>query len=219
MESKELLGCPFCGGKADLHQFIRSRYSVDCSDCDAGMIGFVSEEEAIEKWNTRVLKAQPAGVVLPEPMKRGDEGGSGEYGAAMIRGYNACLREVARLNSSPVSAGEYGDAYQGAREDMAIWKRRALEAETKVREQDQIIENLGNALNDENGPTFMGEPVLKARAALSAPSHGEQVREVATCSDCNDSHWRTVIDGDGIPRDEPCPCATAPSAGSQKEQE
>ena len=51
------------------------------------------------------LKAQPSGVVLPEPMKRGDEGGSGEYGAAMIRGYNACLRKVARLNSSPVTDG------------------------------------------------------------------------------------------------------------------
>ena len=46
-------------------------------------------------------KAQ--GVVMPEPMKRGDEGGSGEYGAAMIRGYNACLREVARLNSAPAA--------------------------------------------------------------------------------------------------------------------
>lgn len=61
--------------------------------------------------------------------------------------------------------GEYGDAYQGAREDLAIWKRRALEAEAKVREQDRIIENLGNALNDENGPTFMGEPVMQARTA------------------------------------------------------
>ena len=44
------------------------------------------------------LKAQLRGVVLPEPLKRGDEGGSGEYGAAMIRGYSACLREVERLN-------------------------------------------------------------------------------------------------------------------------
>lgn len=109
-----------------------------------------------------VPNGKAGGVVLPQPIKRGDEGGSGEYGAAMIRGYNACLREVARLNSSPVSAGEYGDAYQGAREDLAIWKRRALEAESKIREQDQIIDNLGNALNDENGPTFMGEPVIRA---------------------------------------------------------
>ena len=50
-----------------------------------------------------VSEAKAQGVVMPEPMKRGDEGGSGEYGAAMIRGYNACLREVARLNAAPAA--------------------------------------------------------------------------------------------------------------------
>lgn len=148
---------------------------------------------------------------------------------------------LARLNSSPVSAGEYGDAYQGAREDLAIWKRRALEAESKIREQDQIIENMGNALNDENGPTFMGEPVVsaggvddraafeawvktfnsmpaalfvddrgryvddwiqcrwlgwQARAALSAsaPSHGEQVREVLSIQVCKLGRYGAAFD-------------------------
>lgn len=57
-------------------------------------------------------------------------------------------------------SGEYGDAYQGAREDLAIWKRRALEAEARVRQQDQIIDQMGEDLNAINGPTFMGEPVL-----------------------------------------------------------
>jgi len=66
---------------------------------------------------------------------------------------------------SAIAAGEYGDPYQGAREYLAIWKRRALEGETKIRKQDQIIENLGEALNAENGPTFMGEPVLPAHSA------------------------------------------------------
>ena len=56
--------------------------------------------------------------------------------------------------------GEHGDAYQGAREDLAIWKRRALEAEARVRQQDQIIDQMGEDLNAINGPTFMGEPVL-----------------------------------------------------------
>ena len=54
-----------------------------------------------------VSEAKAQGVVMPEPMKRGDEGGSGEYGAAMIRGYNACLREVARLNAAPAAPAAY----------------------------------------------------------------------------------------------------------------
>lgn len=63
--------------------------------------------------------------------------------------------------AQPSPAGEYGDAYQGAREDLAIWKRRALEAEQALREEKILTERLGNALNDENGPTFMGEPKLE----------------------------------------------------------
>ncbi len=61
---------------------------------------------------------------------------------------------------------EFGDAYQGARGDLAIWKRRALEAEGKVREQDQIIDRLGAALNEENGPSFMGEPAMTANQTI-----------------------------------------------------
>lgn len=53
---------------------------------------------------------------------------------------------------------DYTDAYQGARYDLAIWKRRALEAERRVREQDQI-----------NGPTFMGEPLLPKQPAEQKP--------------------------------------------------
>ena len=74
-------------------------------------------------------------------------------------GFDAYQAGAAYQRAQPQS--EYGDAYQGSREDLAIWKRRALEAESRIREQDQIIENLGNALNAENGPTFMGEPVIQ----------------------------------------------------------
>lgn len=38
------------------------------------------------------------------------------------------------------------DAYVGAREDLSIWKRRALEAEATVR----------NFVREANSPTFMG---------------------------------------------------------------
>lgn len=75
---------------------------IDDQNCEIERL----KRAAQTNWNEFAdgMKAQSSGVVLPEPMKRGDEGESGEYGAAMIRGYNACLREVARLNSSPVSA-------------------------------------------------------------------------------------------------------------------
>ena len=44
-----------------------------------------------------------------------------------------CKPDIFAATYDAVSDGEYGDAYQGAREDAAIWKRRALEAEAKLR--------------------------------------------------------------------------------------
>ena len=72
---------------------------------------------------------------------------------------------LAAAPAQPAVQGEFGDACQGAREDLAFWKRRALEAEAKVRHQDQIIDQMGEDLNAINGPTFMGEPVLPASPA------------------------------------------------------
>lgn len=73
---------------------------------------------------------------------------------------------------------EYGAPYQGAREGMAIWKRRALAAERRIREQDQIIDQLGDALNAENGPVHMGEPVFpKAQQRWLARSAAETDNE------------------------------------------
>jgi hypothetical protein len=65
------------------------------------------------------------------------------------------------IYAAPVSEaeaqGEYGDAYQGAREDLAIWKRRALEAEEKVLQQEQIIDHL---TSEAQGESRFGEPVV-----------------------------------------------------------
>ena len=49
------------------------------------------------------LDAQPARqvVVMPEPLSR-DDYSVGMYGRAMIRGYESCRREVARLNRNPI---------------------------------------------------------------------------------------------------------------------
>lgn len=54
-------------------------------------------------------------------------------------------------------APSFADAYQGAMEEVAIWKKRALEAEELNR---KFIAEI-------NGPTYMGEP---AQPAQSVPN-------------------------------------------------
>ncbi|MEA4559941.1 DUF551 domain-containing protein [Klebsiella pneumoniae] len=67
------------------------------------------------------------------------------------------LRSAANAQPAPVVNGEYGNAYQGAREDLAIWKRRALEAEESVRRLEQINDHL---VKEAQGESRMGEPVI-----------------------------------------------------------
>lgn len=52
---------------------------------------------------------------------------------------------------------DMADAYVGAREDLTIWKRRALEAEQKARRQEQIIDHL---TLEAQGETRFGEPSM-----------------------------------------------------------
>ncbi len=60
----------------------------------------------------------------------------------------AVNQKITTEEPQPAAQGEFGDAYQGAREDLAIWKRRALEAEEKLRAQ----------CDDQS---FMGEPLVQ----------------------------------------------------------
>jgi Lar family restriction alleviation protein len=90
------------------------------------------------------------------------------------------LSEVLPVSTAPASEPvkcDMADAYVGAREDLAIWKKRALDAEESCR-------RLTAALNAENGPTFMGDPV-KPEAA--------QAGEVFPCPFCGS---RNISDGE-----------------------
>ncbi len=70
---------------------------------DADYAKLEAEAQALRE-EVAALRARV--VVLPEPMNEGDARREcGEYGAAMQRGYNACLRELARLNGLTVSEG------------------------------------------------------------------------------------------------------------------
>ena len=81
------------------------------------------------------------------------------------------------LSASPAQGqqAEFGDAYQGAREDMAIWKRRALEAEEKVRQQDSIIDHL---TLEAQGETRMGEPYLAQGQQVECQDHASEAAEI-----------------------------------------
>ena len=58
----------------------------------------------------------------------------------------------AAKNHGAQPAPSFADAYQGAREDVAIWKKRALEAEDLNRK----------FVAETNGPAYMGEPAQHA---------------------------------------------------------
>ncbi|WP_075202133.1 MULTISPECIES: hypothetical protein [Serratia] len=73
------------------------------------------------------------------------------------------LSELSKPVAQPV---EYGDAYQGAREDLSIWKRRALEAEDKMRHLEKINDHL---VKEAQGEHRMGEPILTAPPAPAVP--------------------------------------------------
>lgn len=63
-------------------------------------------EMEIEELRAELAELRARVVVLPEPLNEGDARREcGEYGAAMQRGYNACLRELARINGMTVSEG------------------------------------------------------------------------------------------------------------------
>ncbi|EPQ5375150.1 hypothetical protein L4Z13_000542 [Pseudomonas aeruginosa] len=93
-------------------------------------------DERVIGWRERILAAHPSSDpgFWPDALLV-------EHMAAEIADLRAALAQ-------PSPAGEYGDAYQGAREDIAIWKRRALEAEQALRQA-------------HNGQTFMGEPLVQ----------------------------------------------------------
>lgn len=69
---------------------------------------------------------------------------------------------LAQLAEKPAQEDkkDMADAYCGAREDLEIWKRRALEAEEKLRAEIATSSRLVSELNSESGPSRMGEPLM-----------------------------------------------------------
>jgi hypothetical protein len=97
-ETVELKPCPFCRGKASVHQWddnfgivlegqepLPTSYHIACDDCDAGHPPSYNRDEAIAAWDTRVTQADALAVIQ-------------EYEALMERGF-ADRREVERVRN------------------------------------------------------------------------------------------------------------------------
>ena len=151
-------------------------------------------QSAWATWQARAaLKAKPSGLVLPERKSPGED--------MQVAGWNACLDEVARLNSSPVSPVEPSTTVKQSLTVGGVDERSSLATLERfvdtVRECYHLASSYSGCLDnvDEHGgddhedpicavfhrlyyAMFDGDKALEqARASLSAPSHGEQVRE------------------------------------------
>lgn len=69
----------------------------------------------------------------------------------------------------PAPAPDMRDAYVGAREDLLIWKRRALVAERDLRTERATSSRLAAEINALNGPTHLGEPAPQWQPIETAP--------------------------------------------------
>ena len=71
--------------------------------------------------------------------------------------FDLCAKSEDELRRQHAEIARLTDAYCGASEDLAIWKRRALVAEEKLRAESAASSKLVSELNTENGPTYMCE--------------------------------------------------------------
>ena len=106
-------------------------------------------------------QAVPASVIMASVMR--DDGGEHPAFCLMVayRAEKDAMAALAMLTDEPAQAAapDMTDAYAGAREDLSIWKKRALEAEALNRKFAASV----------NSPSFMGEPAAPAQAALADP--------------------------------------------------
>jgi hypothetical protein len=80
------------------------------------------------------------------------------------------------------------DAYRGAMERAYLAEKRLHAAEEKLRKESEINTRLCRELNNMNGPTFMGEPVLSAPGQEAVAWIGEQ--DIITQDKARSDYWK-----------------------------
>lgn len=63
--------CPFCGGNAELTygEWDYNIFGVSCSKCKAYVPSFAGKEDAVEKWNQRVVSMEEASARVSSDCK------------------------------------------------------------------------------------------------------------------------------------------------------
>lgn len=127
----------------------------------AGLVGAL--EDAQRAINSMKVEAETAAQGDEQMMLEACETISNEG----LQADMAIRAALASHGQAPARA-DMQDAYVGAREDLAIWKRRALEAERDLRAERETASRLAAEINAINGPTHLGEPAPTAQPAPAA---------------------------------------------------
>ena len=123
--------------------------------------GFMAAVNEMDGLYAAPAQAVPASVIMASVMR--DDGGEHPAFCLMVayRAEKDAMTALAMLTDEPAQAAapDMTDAYAGAREDLSIWKKRALEAEALNRKFSASV----------NSPSFMGEPAAPAQAGEYPP--------------------------------------------------
>ena len=147
-------------------------------ECEAGTLLFCADWHELKRCfehladNAQTAPAAVAGPSSDKLMALSKEcqrmpGGLGmhyeNYARAVLARWGAA--PTTQVAPQPL-AHDMRNAYVGAREDLAIWKRRALVAERDLRTERETISSLVAELNAANGPTHMGDAARLELARL-----------------------------------------------------
>ena len=134
--------------KSDAESLAMYRKARD--ERDALRAALRHEADCVEaaKAEIEALRAKITEMEQQEPVSWADAFGEPFRQKSEIDGVASPLYALPGAQNVP----DFADAYQGAMEEAAIWKKRALEAEDLNR---KFIAEI-------NGPTYMGEPVQLA---------------------------------------------------------
>ncbi len=127
----------------------RKRIEGERHNANVALAGWVLEAERLRAKIEQMERQEPIAKVRIH--KAGGNAGLA-WSVAPLNDFDSppLMRDGDRLYALPGAqpAPSFADAYQGAMEEVAIWKKRALEAEELNR---KFIAEI-------NGPTYMGEP-------------------------------------------------------------